>query len=520
MKMNMGDALPRNAQRFPHKLAIVEERRRVTHLDLHLRTNRLANYLLQQGVTPGDRVALACGNRSEHLEIIFALAKIGVTAIPFDYRWSLSEYEAMITFFEPKAFVLEERKETTAVWNLLLDRLESKRVLAIDGMGGRQALPYEDALAAASPDEPRIHVDGKEPFIIMITSGTTGFPKACVINHDTYALRSLNNAISKGLNDKERGLLPLPLHLNAGRQSAMTLLYLGGTVFLLDKFDEGTFVDTIELERITYTILVPAMCQRLLRYPGLDRFDPSILSFVGISAGHLSSELAAAMMERVSPHVYEAYASTDCGQITILRPEDRARHGDSVGRPIWAVRLRINDDNGCELPSERSGEICLRSPMAIEEYYRNPEATAEFFSDRWCHTGDIGFLDNDGFLRVVGRKKNMIKSGGISIFPEEIEAALATHPDLAEIAVVGCRHPQWGEAVKALVVPKKNALVDPERVIEFCKKVLAPYKAPKVVEVVTHLPRTALGKIDRGKLEAEGIAVGNQRSEISNESEP
>jgi fatty-acyl-CoA synthase len=243
------------------------------------------------------------------------------------------------------------------------------------------------------------------------------------------------------------------------------------------------------------------MCQRLLRYPGLDGFDKSTLGFVGISAGHLSSELAAAMMERVSPHVYEAYASTDCGQITILKPEDRARHGDSVGRPIWAVLLRINDENGCALAAGHAGEICLRSPMAIEGYYRNPEATAEFFAGGWCHTGDIGLLDDEGFLSVVGRKKNMIKSGGISIFPEEIEAVLAAHPDLAEAAVVACRHPEWGEAVKALVVPKQNALVNPERIIEFCKKSLAPYKAPKVVEVVTQLPRTALGKIDRGKLE-------------------
>jgi acyl-CoA synthetase (AMP-forming)/AMP-acid ligase II len=513
MKMNMGDALLRNAQRFPKKLAIVEERRRLTHLDLHLRTNRLATYLLSQGISPGERVALACGNRSEHLEIIFALAKIGVTAIPFDYHWSLREYEAMIDFFEPKAFVIEDRKETTGVWSLLLDRLEPKKLLAIDGLSKQRAMPYEDAIAAALPDDPGVQVDGKESFIIMITSGTTGFPKACVINHDTYALRSLNNAISKGLNDKERGLLPLPLHLNAGRQSAMTLLYLGGTLFLLEKFDEESFAHTIEQERITYTIVVPAMCQRLLRYPGLDRCDKSTLSFVGISAGHLSSEVAAAMMERVCPNVYEAYASTDCGQITILSPEDRARHSDTVGRPIWAVLLRIADENGREVPAGNAGEICVRSPMAIEGYYRNPEATAEFFSHGWCHTGDIGFLDDEGFLHVVGRKKNMIKSGGISIFPEEIEAVLSTHPDLAEVAVIGCRHPEWGEAVKALVVPKKNALVDAERIIEFCKGFLAPYKAPKIVEVVTTLPRTALGKIDRGKLEVEGAEIGDERSD-------
>ena len=501
MKINMGDALLRNAQRFPKKLAIADGRLRLTHLDLQLRTSRLGNYFLRQGVCPGDRVALSCGNRAEHLEVIFALAKIGVTAVPFDYHWSLQEYETMINFFEPKAFVIEERKGTTDVCNLALDRLGPKRVLAIDGTSHKTAIPYEEAIAAALPDEPRIEVAGNESFIIMITSGTTGFPKGCVINHETYALRSLNNAISKGLTDKERGLIPLPLHLNAGRQSAMTLLYLGGTVFLLDKFNEEAFLNTIEQERITYTIIVPAICQRLLRYPGLEGFNRSTVGFVGISAGHLSTALAEAMMERVSPNVYEAYASTDCGQITILKPEDRAEHSDSVGRPIWAVLLRITDDEFREVPPGQPGEICVRSPMAIQGYYRNPEATKELFSDGWCHTGDIGWLDDEGYLHVSGRKKNMIKSGGISIFPEEIEDVLSTHPDLAEVAVVACRDPDWGEAVKALVVPKRGTTVEPTRIIQFCKEFLAPYKAPKVVEVVASLPRTALGKIDRGKLE-------------------
>lgn len=503
MKLNMADPLRRNAQRFPNKLAIVDKRRRLTHLDLHLRTNRLANYLLEQGLSPGDRVALSCGNRSEHLEIIFALAKIGVTAVPFDSHWSLHEYAAMVNFIAPRAFVIEGSNESADLRSLLRERLEAKKLLAVDGSSNQEAVSYEEAIAVASPDDAGIQVDGSQTFIIMITSGTTGFPKACVINHDTYALRSLNNAISKGLTDKERGLLPLPLHLNAGRQSAMTLLYLGGTVFLLEKFTEETFLGAIEQERITYTIVVPAMCQRLSHHPGLDRCDKSTLSFVGISAGHLSGELAAAMMERLSPNVFEAYASTDCGQMTILNAEDRARHGDSVGRPIWAVLFRINDDNGHEVAAGQAGEICVRSPMAIEGYYRNPDATAEFFRAGWCHTGDIGFLDDQGFLHVVGRQKNMIKSGGISIFPEEIEAVLATHPDLAEAAVVGCRHLEWGEAVKALVVPKKGAHIDPERIIQFCKQSLAPYKAPKVVAIVTRLPRTALGKIDRGKLEVE-----------------
>jgi len=508
--MNMGEALARNAQRFPGKPALIDERRRLTHLDFHLRTNRLGNYLLKQGISSGDRIALSCGNRAEHLETIFALAKIGVIAVPFDYGWSVHEYDAMIKFFEPSAFIIEERKETANVWDLLSNRLEPKRVLAIGGNNVKQAISYEEAIAASAPDDTGVTVDGKDSFIVMITSGTTGFPKGCVIDHETYALRSLNNAISRGVNDRERGLIPLPLHFNAGRGSAMSLIYLGGTVFLLDKFNEDAFLTTIEQEQITYTILVPAVCQRLLRHPGLARIDKSSLSCVGITGGHLPPALADATMEQLSPHIYEAYASTDCGQIAILKPEDRAHHGDSVGQTIWAVLLKIMDDDCRELPAGEQGEICLRSPMAIQGYYRNPDATEEFFAGGWCHTGDIGFLDGEGYLHVSGRKKNMIKSGGISIFPEEIEEVLAAYPGLAEAAVISYRHPDWGEAVKALVVAKKDATLEPESVIRFCKNHLASYKAPKFVEVVSALPRTALGKIDRGKLELAKKEVGER----------
>lgn len=499
--MNMAEALARNAQRFPDKLAIVDQRRKLSHRDFHLRSNRLGNYLVRQGVAKGDRVALSCGNRAEHLEFIFALAKIGAIAVPFDYGWSAHEYAAMIDFFAPSAFLIEERSETQKVWELVHNRLSDTRILALENGSRANGTPYEEAIAASAAGEPMIDIDGKDPFIVMITSGTTGFPKGCVIDHETYALRSVNNAISKGLNDRERGLLTLPLHFNAGRGSAMSLLYLGGTLFLLDKFNEDTFIDILEHEQITYTILVPALCQRLLRHPKIERIDKSSLGYVGITGGHLTPQLAQEIMAKLSPHVYEAYASTDCGQIAILKPEDRATHGDTVGQTIWAVLIKILDDDCREVPAGELGEICLRSPMAIQGYYRNPEATEELFHGGWCHTGDIGFLDGQGYMHVTGRKKNMIKSGGISIFPEEIEEVLSAYPGLADVAVISCQHPEWGESVQALVVPKAGAAIEPESLIRFCKERLAHYKAPKSVEILASLPRTALGKIDRGKLE-------------------
>ncbi len=499
--MNIGEALPRNAQHFPKKLALVDGRRSLTHHELQVRTNRLGNYLLDQGIRPGDPVAFSCGSRAENFEILFALAKIGAIAVPFDYHWSLGECEAMVDFFEPKAFVVEGRKETKELAQLVCERLGPNKALGID-LPASHGRPYEEALLSGHPDDPKIEVSGKEIFLVMITSGTTGFPKGCVVNHETYVLRSLNNAIVRGLSRDERALLTLPLHFNAGRGTMIGILYLGGTVFIQEKFDEKSFLETIEGEKITYTMLVPTLCDRLLRYKGLDRFQKNSLGFVGITGGHLSQESAQGMMERLCFRLYEAYASTDCGQVTLLAPEDRASHGDSVGRPTWCVLLRIEDDSGQEVASGGEGEIFVRTPLAVQGYYRNPQATEEFLRGGWCRTGDMGFLDAEGYLHISGRKKNMIKSGGISLFPEEIEGVLLRHSLIAEAAVVGFKSPEWGEAVKALVVLKKGESLEPETLIQFCKDSLASYKAPKVVEFVSSLPRTGLGKIDRGRLES------------------
>ena len=501
--MNIGEALPRNAQRFPHKPALVEKKGVRTYLELHLRTNRLANYLLKQGVAPGDPVVLSCGSRSEHFEILFALAKIGAVAVPFVFHWSPAECEAMIRFFKPKAFIVENRNETTHLPAMASALVETRMIIGLDYEAAPEMVTYEEVLALGNPGDPPVSVDGKDLFLAMITSGTTGFPKACAINHETYVLRSINNAISKGLNQHQRALLTLPLHFNAGRGTMIGMLYLGSTVFIHERFDEEAFLSTVEREKITYTVLVSTLCDRLLRYPDLARFDLSSLRYVAITGGHLSYEVAEGMMRKVCPTLSEAYASTDCGQMSLLAPEDRLAHHDTVGRPIWCVTLRIENEAGEEIPLEQEGEICVRTPLAVQGYYCNPEATEEFLAGGWCHTGDIGFLDSDGFLHISGRKKNMIKSGGISIFAEEIEGVLKKHPDVADAAVVGYRSAEWGEGVKALVVLNQGASCEPEALIGFCKESLARYKAPKVVEFVSSLPRTGLGKLDRGRLGLE-----------------
>lgn len=498
--MNIGESLTRNAQHFPDKRAIVDAHRSVTYVELHERTDRLANYLLDLGVGKGDLVGLSVGSRAEHFEALFAIAKIGAIAIPFDFNWSAQECDSMLRFFAPKAFFLEKRQETDALLGLAHGAIPAEKLILIADDELHDGVGMESAIELGNPKEPQAIVDGKDPFLLMITSGTTGFPKACSIDHQTYALRCLNHSVSKGMNHNERALMALPVHFNAGRGSVMAILYLGGTIVIHEKFDAGNFLQTIEREEITYSMLVPVLCERLLRSEHLNKYRTTSLRFLGITGGHLSQELAREARQRLSPGIFEAYASTDCGQITTVDAEDWETHGDTVGKPIWCVLVRVTDDEGLELPQGEPGEICVRTPLAIQRYYRNPSATAEFLACGWCHTGDIGFLDKEGYLHISGRKKNMVKSGGISVFPEEIEDALRRHPAVADVAVVGFNSQQWGEAVKAFVVLHPGADCNAGKLIQFCKESLAPYKAPKAVQFLAALPRTGLGKIDRGKL--------------------
>ena len=500
--MNIGESLPRNAQHFPDKRAIVDSHRAVTYRELHERTNRLVNYLLAQGVARGDLVGLSCGSRAEHFETLFAVAKIGAIAVPFDFNWSSQECEAMLRFFAPKAFFLEGRKETEALMTIVREHVEPNNLIVVADSGDHDGVSFEEAVNRGTPNDPEVHVAGLDPFLLMITSGTTGFPKACSINHETYSLRCMNYSMTKGMHKDERALMTLPVHFNAGRGSVMSILYLGGTIFIQEKFDAERFLQTIEREKITYTMLVPILFERLLRYERLDQYQMSSLRYLGITGGHLSKELARETRQRLCADLFEAYASTDCGQITTIGQDDWEKHGDTVGKPIWCVLVRIAGDDGREVPLGTEGEVCVRTPLAIQGYYQNPAATEEFFHGDWCHTGDIGFLDGDGYLHISGRKKNMVKSGGISVFPEEIEDTLRKHPAVADAAVIGFKNQDWGEAVKAFVVLSPGAECSADKLIRFCKQALAPYKTPKIVEFLSVLPRTGLGKIDRGKLKS------------------
>jgi acyl-CoA synthetase (AMP-forming)/AMP-acid ligase II len=283
--MNIGESLPRNAQHFPDKRAIVDAHRTVTYRELHERTNRLANYLLNQDIRKGDLIGLSVGSRAEHFEALFAIAKIGAIAVRFDFNWSAQECEAMLRFFAPKAFFLETRKETEALSVIARQHiLPGNLILVGPQYSPNSVIPssvqpelvegrtFESAISQSALGDPEVEVQRLDPFLLMITSGTTGFPKACSINHETYSLRCMNYGMTKGMHKDERALMTLPVHFNAGRGSVMSILYLGGTIFIEEKFDAERFLQTVEREKITYTMLVPTLCELLLRNERLDGY--------------------------------------------------------------------------------------------------------------------------------------------------------------------------------------------------------------------------------------------------------
>jgi fatty-acyl-CoA synthase/long-chain acyl-CoA synthetase len=493
--MLMGDGLRRNAWKFPLKIAARDKFREITYAELNARVNRLANGLLAIGVKRGDGVALSVGNRIEHLEIVFATAKIGALAIPLDVKWKALELGSVIAALEPRFIILQEDCVDEFARARELKNLSSIKAISLSA-----DLSYSGLLDGRSADEPDVPVSEDDPFAVMLTSGTTGFPKGCLATQRTFVFHCINNAIEKGLGAHDTAILSSPIYFNAGRSFTLGIIFYGGTMILHERFDAEEVLRTIEREKVTYVGAVPVMCERMLHVLESKKYDTSSLRCLAITGGKVHPAVLESLQKNLTPNIYRTYASTDSGQMAISKPGDAASKANSAGRPVWCVDLRIVDDGGNPVKVGDVGEIICQSPLATHGYYKNPEATNASFRDGWFYTGDLGYFDEEGFLYVSGRKKDMVKSGGISIYPLEIESVIYSHPDILEAAVIGVPDPQWGEALKAVIVLKPGARLQSGELLSYCKERLSAYKVPKSVEFRDALPHTEVGKVNKVKL--------------------
>jgi acyl-CoA synthetase (AMP-forming)/AMP-acid ligase II len=491
----MGDGLRRNASKFPVKVAAKDRFRQITYGELNSRVNQLAHGLLSLGVRKGDEVAVMVGNRIEHLEILFAAAKIGALAIPLDVKWKALELAAVLAAFEPRFLIPEEDCVQEFEKAKQLKNLGFLTTISLSS-----DLTYDGLLNGQSCGEPSVEVDEDDPFAVLLTSGTTGFPKGCLATHRTFVFHCINNAIEKGLGVHDMALLSSPIYFNAGRSFTLGIIYFGGTMILHERFDAEEVLKTIEGERVTYIGAVPTMCERVLHVLQSRKYDTGSLRCLAITGGKVHPSVLERLRKHVTPNIYRTYASTDSGQMAISKPSDMNIKPNAAGRPVWCVELRIVDDNSKPVAVNEVGEIVCQSPLAAHGYYKNPEATNLSFRDGWFCTGDLGYFDEEGYLFIVGRKKDMVKSGGISIYPLEIESVLYSHPDILEAAVIGVPDREWGEAVKAVIVLKSGSKIRGEDLIEFCKERLSSYKVPKSVDIVSSLPHTEIGKVNKVKV--------------------
>jgi acyl-CoA synthetase (AMP-forming)/AMP-acid ligase II len=489
---SIGRGLMISAKRFPEKPALIEiDRLSLSYRELNDGVNRLAHYLGSLGICKGDHVAVLSDNSVEHMVALYAIAKAGAVSVALDPKWTAVETPRALRAFDCKLLIIDRAFEDKV--GALGDDGLALGVMPYDKDGSRCELLQQ--VEGHPATEPAIPVRDEDICTLVLTSGTTGLPKGVIRTHRNVEMGCINGILGKAQDDNERELAVVPLYYGSGRGSVIGQIYSGATVYVMPHFDAERVASIITREKITAIALAPTMCNRMLKVPDLERFDFSTLSALRKAGSPFSQPMAVEIMRRITPNIYQGYASTETGSVTLLRPHEQRAKAGSSGRAVWGVEVEIVDARDNPLAPGEDGEIRVRGPNVCQGYYKNPTEEAKAIRNGWFYTGDLGHLDCDGYLYIVGRLKDMIKTGSISVSPREIESVLLTLPGIDDAAVFGVPDQEWGEAIKAIVVSKSGAVLDPNEVKKRCRAVLAGYKVPKYVELTEAIDRNGLGKV-------------------------
>ncbi|MEW6274512.1 MAG: AMP-binding protein [Bacillota bacterium] len=514
----ISDLAARRAALTPEKQAVYDRvaDRWYTYGELNRRANRLANYLKDGlNLAPGDRVAVLARNRIECFDLFFATQKLNVIDFPLNIRLSAAEMDEMLARIEPKALFFEAELEEKAA-SL---RFPFPAKIRLDG--AKPAAPalleapdYPAVLAPASERPPQAEpFSWEETHLLLSTGGTTGLPKAAMIPHRMVFVNIVNEVLSWNITNQDSAVIILPLfHTGGWHLLTLPILAAGGRIFIDRLFDPEWVLATVARERTTLLFGAATMFLMFAESSAFSKTDLSSLRMAMAGAAPCPKEIMELYWDRGVPFV-KGYGLTEAGpnNVSMLWEQmDMVRKKwASVGVPFLYTPMRLLDDRGEDVPAGEVGEICFAGPQIFTGYWRNEKATAETLIDGWVHTGDLGRVDEDGFVYIVDRKKDMFISGGENVYPAEIEAVLVTHPQIREAAVVGVPDPKWGEVGKAFVVLQAPGL-RPEEIIRYCRTQLAGYKVPKYVEILDSLPKSSVGKVV--KVELKELARGGGQS--------
>ncbi len=466
------------AERREHPAIVVEAGERISYAELNARINRAVAALRRLGVQRGDRVALALRSEPLYLELYFACAKLGAILVPLNTRLTAAELGFQIT--DCGAAVVIRSPE-----------------IELGALSGTRCIEREAfvALRPATAPEPALAPGGENPQVILYTSGTTGVPKGAVLPYRKTLFNTLNAEIYFGLRETDVAVVPIPLFHSFGLNIlSVPVLFAGATLVLVDHFDALTLQDTLARERATFLGAVPVMYRRMLE-AGVSPEKWSSLRFAFGAGAPLEVETIRRFHELGVP-LLQGYGQTETSILCCLDPKNALDQAGSVGRPVRYAEVRVAAGDGREQPRGTSGEVVVRGPIVMTGYWRRPQETAATRLDGWHRTGDLGVMDADGFLTLVGRLKELYISGGENVYPAEVERVLAQHPAVAEAAVVGVPDERWGESGRAYVVPAADDF-DADELLGWARARLAKYKLPREVVLVDELPRTASGKVQK-----------------------
>ena len=502
--LTIGQMLSAQARLQPERLAARDLDRGLTYREWNARACRLANALLGLGLAHGDRVGVLAYNRLEWAEIYTAVAKAGLVAVPINFRLTALEVQFIVEDCAVAAILVEDR--LTGVIDEIRDQLslgEDRYVVIGDSARTPGYRAYETLLGAAAEQEPEQTVAPQDSWCLMYTSGTTGRPKGAIRDHHSSAMIALMTEVELGLGRNDCALLVMPMcHANS-LYFFTAFLYCGGAIAIYSRpsFDPALCLDTFGRTGATFTSLVPTQYNMLLDVPAAERGSMAFdrVEKLMISSAPARADTKRAVMEMFpNSGLFELYGSTEAAWVTMLHPDEQFDHLGSVGREtVGSAPIRLLDEDGNEVPDGEPGELFSSAPYNFQGYWNNPAKTAEAFRGDYLSVGDIALRDADGYIKLIDRRNNLIISGGENIYPSEVEHALAAHPSVRDVAVVGRPDDKWGECVQAAVVRRAGTETGDDELIAWARERLAGFKVPREIVFLEadEMPRNATGKI-------------------------
>jgi acyl-CoA synthetase (AMP-forming)/AMP-acid ligase II len=492
--MNIGAYLSQNARKYMNKLAVECDGRTYTYRELNEEVNRLAHGLIHMGVKKGNKIALMMKNSDHFVVSFFAAAKLGAVIVPINFRLTASEVHYILNQSESIMVFCDEEFEQ------VIDEAEKgtnvKNVIVIGAPKNSHFDPFEDVLVDNSGD-PDIEIVETDDLEILYTSGTTGRPKGALFDHRRIYNVAISMFVNMGLGSKERFLHVAPLFHSA--QLNLFLIpgtILGATHIIHRDFHPVKALQAIQEHQITHFFGVPAMFNFLLQVPNAD-YRLASIKRCGYGAAPMAPELVKQSMDLFkTDQFFNLCGLTEAGPGGIfLDPDGHKKHLGKGGKSMFLLEARVVNEEGFNVQPGVVGEFILRGETIMKEYYKKPEETKNTLKNGWLYTGDLATVDEEGYITLVDRKKDMIISGGENIYSIEVEAVLFEHPQVLDAAIIGLPDEVWGEAVCAVVVPRPGEVIDEQELKNFCRQKLAGYKIPRTIFLEAELPRNASGKI-------------------------